>query len=80
MNIMELDTLFASVANLVNQRPLGIRSRGEDDLRSITPNDLLLGRSRQVLKNMGQFGDSDDLEKRVKLVKDLEEAFFSKYF
>ena len=60
LNFAELDTLFSSVANLVNQRPLAVRSMGEDDFRSITPNDLLLGRTRQVLRSSSQYGDSDN--------------------
>ena len=29
---------------MINSRPLGVRSRSDDDLHAITPNDLLLGR------------------------------------
>ena len=34
LNFAELDTLFACVSNTVNQRRLGVRSRGEDDFRA----------------------------------------------
>ena len=46
LNFIELDTLFSSVANTVNQRPIGVKSFTEDDLVAITQNDLLLGRTR----------------------------------
>ena len=42
LNYAELDTLFASAANTINQRPLAVRTFSQDDYRSITPNDLLL--------------------------------------
>ena len=46
LNYAEIDTLFSSVANLVNQRPLAVKSFTYEDHHAITPNDLLLGRSR----------------------------------
>ena len=46
LNYAELDTLFASIANTVNQRPVGAKNFTNDDFDVITPNDLLLGRSR----------------------------------
>ena len=42
----EIDTLFSSVADTVNQRPIAVQSFTEEDLHAITPNDLLLGRTR----------------------------------
>ena len=44
----ELDTVFASVSNIVNQRPIAVRSYTEEDLHAITPNDLLHGRSKNT--------------------------------
>ena len=41
-NFAELDTLFSSVANIVNQRPIAVKSLTEEDAHTITPNDLLL--------------------------------------
>ena len=43
-NFAELDTLFSSVANIVNQRPIAVKSFTEEDAHTITPNDLLLQR------------------------------------
>ena len=43
LNYAELDTLFSSVSNIVNQRPIGVKHFTEEDYVAITPNDLLLG-------------------------------------
>ena len=67
----ELETLFASVANLTNQRPLGVRLFNEDEYRSITPNDLLLGRNKLLLDPNSGFGDNDNLPRRFEVIKDL---------
>ena len=37
LNFAELETLFSSVANLVNQCPLGVRNFTQEDFHSITP-------------------------------------------
>ena len=41
LNYAEFDTLFANVANIVNQRPIGVKSFTEEDVHAITPNDLM---------------------------------------
>ena len=41
LNFAELDTLFSSVANIMNQVPIAVKSFTEEDAHAITPNDLL---------------------------------------
>ena len=69
----ELETLFSSAANLVNQRPLGVRNFKEDDIRSITPNDLLLGRNRQPFHSEVVYGDADNLPLRLEIIQELQD-------
>ena len=45
VSYVELQVFLAKAANIVNDRPLGIRSLTEDDLVPLTPNQLLLGRT-----------------------------------
>ena len=40
----EFDSLLCEVANVINNRPLGVRSWSDDNIHAITPNDLLLAR------------------------------------
>merc|ERR1711895_79347 len=43
LNYAELATLLAKAANIVNDRPIGIKSVTEDELVPLTVNQLLLG-------------------------------------
>ena len=49
VSYVELQVFLAKAANILNDRPLGIRSLTEDDLVPLTPNQLLLGRTSTVL-------------------------------
>ncbi|MCP3680154.1 MAG: hypothetical protein GY782_07870, partial [Gammaproteobacteria bacterium] len=73
----ELEALFDSAANLVNQRPLAVRTFSQDDFCSITPNDLLLGRNRLPLGSISAFGDNDNLTRRMEEIKQMEENWWS---
>ena len=44
LDYSQLDTLFAVVARMVNDRPLGVQLLDELDFRPVTCNDLILGR------------------------------------
>ena len=73
----ELEALFYSAANLANQRPLAVRAFSQEDFRSITPNDLLLGRNRLPLGTQSAFGDDDNLPRRMEVIKEMEELWWS---
>ena len=45
LNYAELGTLLAKVANVINDRPIGVKGLTEDELVPITVNQLLLGRT-----------------------------------
>ena len=60
LNFAELDTLFCSVSDIVNRRPIGVRNFTQDDWQAITPNDLLLGRSRNKVPGVS-FSEEDSL-------------------
>merc|ERR1711867_140007 len=45
LNYAELGTLLAKAANIVNDRPIGVKNITEDDLVPLTVNQLLLGRT-----------------------------------
>ena len=49
LNYAELDTLFSSISNIVNQRPIAVRDFTEDDIHAIAPNDLLLQRTKNTI-------------------------------
>ena len=48
LNYAELGTLLAKVANVINDRPIGVKGLTEDELVPITVNQLLLGRTSSL--------------------------------
>ena len=57
----ELDSLFCEVANIINNRPLGVRTLSDGDYHAITPNDLLLGRA-QGIQGEADLEDTDEVD------------------
>ena len=45
LNYAELGTLLAKAANIINDRPIGVKNLSEDELVPLTVNQLLLGRT-----------------------------------
>jgi len=75
LNYAELDTLFASVANTVNQRPIAARTFTDDDFEAITPNDLLLQRSRNVVPGV-HYEENESLTRRQQVMRELEKTWW----
>jgi len=75
LNYAELDTLFSSVANIVNQRPIAVRSFTEEDCHAITPNDLLLQRTKNTIPGV-VYGTDDSITKRQEVLRELEQAWW----
>ena len=75
LNFAELDTLFSSVANIVNQRPIAVKSFTEEDSHAITPNDLLLQRSKNTVPGV-VYGTDDSLTRRQEVIRELEQTWW----
>ena len=75
LNYAELDTLFARVANIVNWRPIAIRSFTEEDMHAITPNDLLLVRTRNRVPGPN-YGGNDSLTRRQDVIDEMEQTWW----
>ena len=78
LNYAELDTLFSSVANIVNQRPIAVKSFTEEDIHAITPNDLLLQRSKNTVPGV-VYGTDDSLAKRQETMREIEELWWNQW-
>ena len=73
---MQLETLFLQVSSILNDRPLSARVFSEDDFQSISPNDLLLGRTPYNRERM--FHDFDGEEVEIQSTKPLTQAVIEK--
>ena len=49
INFAELTVLLSRVANIINDRPVGVKFLTDDELLPVTPNMLLLGRTGVVV-------------------------------
>ena len=78
MNYAELDTLFSSVANTVNQRPIAVKSFTDEDIHAVTPNDLLLGRSRNTVPG-AMYGHNDSLTRRQETIHEIEQTWWNQW-
>ena len=78
LNYAELDTLFSSVANIVNQRPIAVRDFTEDDLHAITPNDLLLQRTKNTVPGF-QYSTGESVTRRQEVLRELEQLWWDQW-
>ena len=78
LNYAELDTLFSSIADIVNQRPIGVRSYTEEDLHAISPNDLLLQRTRNLVPGV-QYSDDDSITRRQQYMREVEQLWWDQW-
>ena len=58
LSLNELNTLFVEAANIVNERPIGIKPNSQTDTEYLSPNSLLLGRNSSRI-NAGPFQNKD---------------------
>ena len=74
----EFLTLCSEVANLINERPIGVLPSVDSEISAITPNSLLLGRA--TAKNPGNWQSHiPKLEDRFHVVRAIIESFWEKW-
>lgn len=70
----ELLTIFTEVANVLNERPIGVRPSPDSFVNVLTPNNLLLGRSSA--DNPGCYDPSVSLFSRINLIEKIVNMFW----
>jgi hypothetical protein len=86
MDFNQLDSALHKVTYLLNERPLAVRMRTEEDYYSVTPNDILLGRSaRAANRGSEEFLEADEeacnsLDAQTQLVQEWWERWSSQYW
>ena len=78
MTYSELEVLCSAISYTLNQRPIGVRSAGdqENELQYFCPNQLLLGRSDGEGQNPA-FEYCDDLPKRAAYVQAVHSSWWT---
>ena len=78
LTFAELQTILFEIANLLNERPIGIHPSDPEEGTYLCPNDLLLGRAStrapQVLMDV-----SNDPKKRVVTLQQIVDTFWKKW-
>ena len=78
LSFSEIQTAFFEAAELVNERPLGIRGRDDGNLDYICPNQLLLGRSSPIVPQ-GKVEHLRNILKRYQLVQETIDKFWREW-
>ena len=74
----ELLTIFFESANLINERPIGVKTSQSQDFSYLCPNDMLLGRSTSRVPS-GPFSTCKSNLKRFAFVQLLIDSFWKKW-
>lgn len=79
LTFSELQTTFFEIANLLNERPIGIKPGCEINLgQYLCPNDLLLGRS-SIRTPTGSYSSTANLKVRQTFINLVTESFWKRW-
>ena len=77
---LELQTTFFEIANICNERPLGLSKPREDgSYVIITPNQLMLGRSTNIIPDDTNIAENLPVAARYRLVKHVSDVFWHRW-
>ena len=77
---VELQTVLMECANICNERPIGVAKPREDGSYAlITPNQLLLGRSSNILPDDAQLAEVLPMTSRYRMVQHVTTGFWNKW-
>ena len=71
----ELQTVVFEAANIVNERPIGVKNKNIDDGDYLCPNNLILGRASSRVPS-GPFKENSSLKKRYLFIQRLVDTFW----
>ena len=78
LTILELQTVFYEIADLLNQRPIGVKISNPDQGSYLCPNDLLLGRATSSIPS-GFMEQAVDVRHRWQFVQTIVNSFWKKW-
>ena len=70
--------MFSSVCNIVNQRPIAIKNYTEEDYHAITPNDILLQRSKNTVPGVA-YATEESVTRRQQVLKEIEDLWWQQW-
>ena len=77
---VELQTVLFEIANICNERPIGVsKPRSDGSYSLITPNQLLLGRSVNILPDDSEIVDNLPMRARYRLIHEITSNFWKRW-
>ena len=77
---VELQTVLMEIANICNERPIGVsKPRADGSYALITPNQLLLGRSKNILPDDTQIVETLPMRARYRIVHEITSKFWKRW-
>ena len=77
---LELQTAMAEIANICNERPIGLsKPRADGSYEIITPNHLLLGRSKNILPDDTPIVQNMSMRERYRLVYEITSSVWKQW-
>ena len=77
---LELQTILMEIANICNERPIGLsQPRDDSSYTVLTPNHLLLGRSGNVLPDDAELAEDLPGPSRYRLINVVTTTFWKKW-
>ena len=77
---VELQTSLFEIANICNERPIGVSKPREDGIYDIiTPNHLMMGRSSNILPDDAELASDLPMSARYRLVHHITSSFWRKW-
>ena len=77
---LELQTCLSEIANICNERPIGLSKPREDGTYEIiTPNQLLTGRSRNLLPDDVELSESFPVAERYRIITHVTSSFWERW-
>ncbi len=77
---LELQTILMEAANICNERPIGLsQPRADGTYEIITPNQLLLGRSLNILPDDSPIVENMNMKERYRLIHHVTSNFWKRW-
>ena len=78
---LELQTAFSEIANICNERPLGLNLKPREDgsFTLITPNELMIGRSGNKVPDDAELAANRPMKDRYRMVQHVSKVYWDKW-
>ena len=77
LSYSELQTVLFDIADLLNERPIGLQDSNPEEGKYLCPNDMIMGRTKSKPPSSGWL--TNDNRCRMEFINEIEDSFWSKW-